>query len=120
MMFLTGIMLPFYPAVFGKCEYKPLSRLPQGGEAKTSSNQTLTWKAIIIINRPAPFPHRPLVGFGKGGGIGRTLPSPLSSPVWICIIYRCYNYCVNANFDIKFYRKHGKPLRKSNSNLLNK
>ena len=43
---------------------KPLSRLPQGGEAKIPTNQALTWKIVTAINQPAPFP------FGKGGGIG--------------------------------------------------
>jgi len=37
----------------------PLSRLPQGGEAKTSSNKTLTWKIVTAITRPAPFPACP-------------------------------------------------------------
>jgi len=53
---------------------KPLSRLPQGEKLKPSSNQTLPWKTVTAINRPAPFP------FGKrraepveaGGGIGPT------------------------------------------------
>ncbi len=40
-----------------------------GGERpRPPSTQTLTWKTVTGINRSAPFPHRPLVGFGKGGG----------------------------------------------------
>jgi len=46
----------------------PLSRLPLGEKLKSSSNETLTWKTVTAINRPAPFP------FGKGGGIGRIPP----------------------------------------------
>ena len=54
MMFLTGMMVSFYPS--------PVS--PKGEKLKPSANEALTWKTITIINRPAPFP------FGKGGGIG--------------------------------------------------
>ena len=45
---------------------------PKWGEAQTSSNKDYPRKPVIAINRPAPFPHRPLVGFGKGGGKGHS------------------------------------------------
>ena len=63
-MFLTGMVCSFYPS--------PVSLNPAFGgrweEAKSSSNESLTWKTVTGINRPAPFP------VGKGGGIGRTPP----------------------------------------------
>jgi hypothetical protein len=42
---------------------------PKGEKLKPSSNDTLSWKTVTVINRPAPFP------FGKGGGIGRLKPT---------------------------------------------
>ena len=59
MMFLTGIVRSFYPL----SKQTPL-RLPQGGEAQTSSNETLTWKPNTPSGRkevkPMPSP------FGEG------------------------------------------------------
>jgi len=42
MMFLTGMVSPFYPS--------PVSRLPKWGEAQTLSNKASTWKP----NTPSP------------------------------------------------------------------
>ena len=61
MMFLTGMMVSFYPS--------PVS--PKGEKLKPSSNEALIWKTITIINQPAPFPFGTPQGcFAKGGGIG--------------------------------------------------
>jgi len=94
-MFLTGMMKSFYLAVLENEPYKPLSLNPHSGaggeKPKSSSNKAHPWNPVTI-NRLAPFPQSPLVGFGKGGGIGR-IP-PLFPPP-----FGFYAYIINVQLD---------------------
>jgi len=51
----------------------PLPSPPRGRSSNPPQTKHFPWQIVTTINRPAPFP------FGKGGGIGHSLPSP----VWI-------------------------------------
>gem|GEM_PF-3396071 len=65
-------------------------RVPQGGEAQTSSNKSHPWQTVITINRSAPFP------FGKGGGIG-----PLKPTTTFAIATLCLSICKRIKHSIE-------------------
>lgn len=90
-------------------ESSPVS--PKGEKPKHPQIKHFPWKAVTIINRPAPFPHRPLVGFGKGGGKGHTRAKPVADA----------RSAPRARLDLDVFRVQSKKLKiaiKSNDEKL--